>query len=796
MDDVLKSLWVAIGFKADDASKAAATKSVEDYQRAVERAEKAIEDARWAGAKTEEEVARLTRETNLRLAKEALERAKKEERDRAETDKKQAAALKEAKARIGDFVKVAIGMGAAIEAAALGVHAGVVKMAQGFDTLNFTSQRTGVTVRNIQAIGYAASQMGSTVEAGVGSLENFARTLRQSPGSYSLLERLGIKTTDASGARRSADALFQEFGKALKDKPGYLQDAYLQDFGIDEKTGRALIQGLDKFTEEYNEKLRKTGLDPDKAAKDAAALQRTFGSLAASISIIGQKVASNLFSGENNAFQKFIDFLDQHGDEIAAVISHIAQVVLELARALLELVTSPEAKKWFDTLMLAFGDFDKETGKFTANTEKMKVALGVFGTFIATTWLSKILGAFGIFGNGWKGLLAILGIGAGATGTVAVGTAIGADLATPNNLKPGLSDQWDEDHAGAAPGGALGAAGRLARRAWGAVKRAVGGGGAEAHTRGGEAAALDGSYTGNDGRRSRGATSAQGRENVASWMDFLQKPVADGGLGMPKGKAQATIAMMQGESGGNLDPGAIGDSGHAHGTAQWSDQNGNPRFPLLRKYAESQGKDWRDRTIQQQYLRMEMLGLPGAISHRKAYDAMMGAPTDEQTLYEGISKFENPQKHALAYQIRKPFLDRLRQQPAQAAAGRQVTGLDGQVGTDLGDGTMRMPSGAIRSIPANAPTASAPKPERKPVTAKDILPNGIPGAFNGNLPSFTSPAAPATSNDNSKTVHVSIKQGDTHVRGVDDPKRAADHIGTVAGYRNSDLVRNLRSSLA
>lgn len=86
---------------------------------------------------------------------------------------------------------------------------------------------------------------------------------------------------------------------------------------------------------------------------------------------------------------------------------------------------------------------------------------------------------------------------------------------------------------------------------------------------------------------------------------------------------------------------------------------------------------------------------------------------------------------------------------------------------------------------------------RKPVTVKDILPNGIPGAFNGNLPSFASPAAPNVSNaDNSKTIHVSIKQGDTHVRGVDDPKRAADHIGAVAGYRNSDLVRNLRSSLA
>ncbi|MCJ2126792.1 phage tail tip lysozyme [Methylobacterium sp. J-077] len=760
--DVLSSFMLAIGWKADEASLAATKKSVADYEQAVIKAEKAIEDARWAGAKTEEEVARLSRETNLKLAKEALQHAKDEDARRGEADKKQAEAIKAAKARLADFAKVAVGIGAAIEGAALAVHAGVVKVAESFDTLNFTSQRTGSTVRSIQAIGYAASQMGSSVGAGVSSLENFARTLRQSPGTYSMLERLGIKTTDANGVKRTADALFQDFGKALKNKPGYLQDAYLQDLGIDEKTGRALIQGLDKYTEEYNEKLRRTGLDPDKAAKDAAALQRTFGSLGASLDIIGQKVASKLFEGENNGFQKFVDWLDAHGDQIAEVIAHIAQVVLELAKALLELVTSPEAKKWFDQLMLAFGDFNKETGKFEANVDKMKLALGLFGTFVATTWLAKILGAFGGLGAGWATLLRILGIGAGTAGAVAVGTAVGADLATPNALKPGLSDQWDEDHAGASPGGAVGAAKRLARRAYGAVKRALGGGSAEAHANGGEAAALDGSYTGNDGRRAaRGRMSAVGAQRVASWMDFLQRPVAEGGEGMPKGKAQAMIATMQGESGLNLDPGGPdGDSGHAHGTAQWSDANGNPRFPLLKKFAVSQGKDWRDMQIQQQYHRMEMLGLPGAVSHNHAYRAIMNAQTDGQALYEAIAKFENPQKHALAYQIRKPFLDRL--QRADSAP----------------------------------PAPAAPKPPA--MTVKDVFPKGVPPVFqSGSLPSFARPVAPnVSSSDYSKTNHITVKQGDVNVSGVDDPKRAAEHVGTAQGYHTSDLIRNLRPVLA
>jgi hypothetical protein len=168
-------------------------------------------------------------------------------------------------------------------------------------------------------------------------------------------------------------------------------------------------------------------------------------------------------------------------------------------------------------------------------------------------------------------------------------------------------------------------------------------------------------------------------------MEFLQRPIGEGGLGMPRGKAQATIAMMQGESGLNLDSGISGDSGHAHGTAQWSDQRGNPRFPLLRRFAESQGKPWQDRGVQQQYLRMEMLGLPGAVSHRRAYDAMMRAPTDEHALREGIAKFENPQKHDLAYAIRVPFLNRLRRDGGTAPVAEPSA----PAGTRHGDAMMR-----------------------------------------------------------------------------------------------------------
>jgi hypothetical protein len=779
-DDVLASFLVALGFKVDQASKSVATKSVADYEKAVVEAEKRIEDARWAGAKTEEEIAKLTRETNLRLAKEALQRAKDEEKQRAETAKKQEEALKAGKQRIADFAKSAMAIGAAIEVAALGVHAAVVRMAQSFDTLHFTSQRTGASVRSIQAIGYAASQMGSSAEAGIASLENFSRTLRQSPGSYSLLERLGIKTTDAKGARRAVDELYQEFGKALKDKPGYLQDQYLQDFGVDEKTGRALIQGLDKFTAEYNEKLKKTGLDPDKAAQDASGLQRTFGSLAASIAIIGQKVASNLFSGENNAFQKFIEFLDAHGNEIAEVISHIAQVVLELARALIELVTSPEAKKWLDTMLLAFGDIDKETGRFTANVDKMKVALGLFGAFVATTWLSKVLGAFGIFGTGWKGLLGILGLGAGATGALAVGTAIGADASVPNGLKPGASDQWDEDHAGAAPGGALGAAGRLARRAYGAVKRVFTGGDAEA---GGGAAPPRG-----DGRGSPGAARTADMMRYA--MDQLRRE------GVPEDKVRAAAAHLVGqakmESG--LDPNKTHDpdaSGRPTGYGIYGARL--DRRDKMLAWLKANGYAPNSAEGQMRYMAREAMNDKAYSQTRRILMGEGSGDVDNDT--NTITKnFENPK---IVNRRSGAVREALAIGPSEAPTGGTAV-KPGEDPNFFPNGAPRVlkPSSMKDSPGLTAAEAARRNAAIKPATMKDILPRGMEGVFNGGLPNFSMPQAPSAGVDGARTTNITIKQGDTNVTGVSEPKRAAEHVGAIMGYRNSDLVRNIRPSLA
>ena len=212
----------------------------------------------------------------------------------------------------------------------------------------------------------------------------------------------------------------------------------------------------------------------------------------------------------------------------------------------------------------------------------------------------------------------------------------------------------------------------------------------------------EGGGGGDYGRFARGRMTDAGRRNVASWLAFMRKPLDQGGMGYTGPVAHGQVAMMQGESGINLDPAAMGDRDRrgvpdAFGTGQWSDAKGNDRFPRLKALAAEMGKDWRDRGVQQEMYRREMLG-----RYRGVYNAITRDGTGEGSLRYGINGYENPQKHALAFKLRKPFLDRLRREAdrptVRADEPRLVKGLDGVEGLDLGNGTMRMPNGSIRSI--------------------------------------------------------------------------------------------------
>ena len=234
----------------------------------------------------------------------------------------------------------------------------------------------------------------------------------------------------------------------------------------------------------------------------------------------------------------------------------------------------------------------------------------------------------------------------------------------------------------------------------------------------------------------RGMSDA-GRERVNSWMGFFMKADAEGGMGLPRGKAAAMVAMMQGESGQNLDPAIFNpndNGGPSGGSAQWHDKAGevNGRLTQLKRFAAARKTDWRDVSLQQQFWKHE-----AQTSERAAWNKIQSAPDGPSALHAGVFDYERPADRPGEYRKRLPNLDRImrgdfNQQPQPAArlmaeaAGKLKSAAIDQGRTAaiqrrdiMGDRSDRMLSPSReQGRPAIAPLPGiAPEPKRLDPTA-------------------------------------------------------------------------------
>jgi hypothetical protein len=129
-----------------------------------------------------------------------------------------------------------------------------------------------------------------------------------------------------------------------------------------------------------------------------------------------------------------------------------------------------------------------------------------------------------------------------------------------------------------------------------------------------------------------------------SWMNFLMKPVDQGGLGRTLAQAKGEVASLHGESAG-LNPNQTHDpdkNGNptGYGTAAWRDDprpGGSKRWTGLKNFAAQNGLDWKTPEGQMAWYREEML-----TTHSAANKAIMAARTPQEALTAHVYKFEIP----------------------------------------------------------------------------------------------------------------------------------------------------------
>lgn len=368
MDNTIASFLVALGFEVNKGSLDTAKKSISDYEKAVREAEKRIEDARWEGAKSAEEIAKLAREANLKEARAALAMAQEREKAEKEQSKKREERNKEFVSGMG---KLAL----AAAAAATAISYAVNRVTQAFDNLGFVSARTGASVQSLNSLGYAFKQVGGSSQQAVGAVEKFSQALRQNDGLKSYIKGLGVDTTKdmADQLLDTVDALSKHEYQVGSREAGML--------GISEEDYKLLTQYAAKVKEyraEYDATTKSLGVNSKEAADASMAFQRSLNRLMATASALGDKLMVGLAPALQRIVDRFQDWIRSNPEKVERIMDNISKAlvwVVEKIGALLESITGGNG----DEFLKRWDAFSMGVERFASALERL-IKIGVGAT--------------------------------------------------------------------------------------------------------------------------------------------------------------------------------------------------------------------------------------------------------------------------------------------------------------------------------------------------------------------------------------------------------------------------------
>ncbi|MGI4851693.1 MAG: phage tail tip lysozyme, partial [Janthinobacterium lividum] len=279
----------------------------------------------------------------------------------------------------------------ALGATLTGLVATIAKVAEGYEQLYYQSQRVGASVANIQAFGYAMSQMGGSAAGAASALESMGNFLRGSPGAESFMQRLGIQTRDAHGGIRDTTAQLEDFFKVARTMPYYRARAYASVLGIDDRTLQAGMRGLGQFSSQLKAMYRAAGVDSQAAAAGSAKFMQQLRGFGAALQVLRDKVAISLERGVGAMVDKLQRTLVANFRRISDVIVGASKVIIEFGWVLMRLVG--RAADLLGRLIDWFEHLDGSTKRWIETLGAVLIAWRLLNAGFLATPLGLILAA-------------------------------------------------------------------------------------------------------------------------------------------------------------------------------------------------------------------------------------------------------------------------------------------------------------------------------------------------------------------------------------------------------------------
>lgn len=235
-------------------------------------------------------------------------------------------------------------LGLAIETAAASLTAAVVKMAQGMEKSYYASQRLGASVKDINAVEHAMTQVGGSAEGARSSMESIAAFMRRLPAGKNYIQRLVGSEVDASNVPAVMQALSKKFS-GMSFAQAKVQANFI---GIDDDTLQAMVRDGGRYFSEYQKLIQKAGIDQDQYAKDSHALMVKVRDLGASFSVLSDKIGIALISKAGPYIEKFKAWIDRNFDSITEVVVKVTDAIMRFAEAISRGID--RVIEWYDKL--------------------------------------------------------------------------------------------------------------------------------------------------------------------------------------------------------------------------------------------------------------------------------------------------------------------------------------------------------------------------------------------------------------------------------------------------------------
>ena len=230
-------------------------------------------------------------------------------------------------------------LGAVVAATSVEIAAMVEHVSREMQQLYYASQRTGVAAQSLQAMGYAAKQLGLDAGAGIGVMESFSRAIRVNPGNQALLAQLGGTFQTINGQVGLTDDGLKQVLGTLKEMPRYQALMFGSLLGVDQDTLNTLLNNLGEFNKKQAEatELNKAfGLNLDDATKKGNEFSQASGKMEQALGALTTRIATDFEPYALSMVQTVTDLTIVFGkwnDKMGGTPGMIATIVASLGAA-------------------------------------------------------------------------------------------------------------------------------------------------------------------------------------------------------------------------------------------------------------------------------------------------------------------------------------------------------------------------------------------------------------------------------------------------------------------------------